>query len=34
MVRFVYYGEDMTDYPSNAEMFELLDKLEEETEGS
>ena len=30
MVRFVYYGEDMTDYPSDEEMFALLDKLEAE----
>jgi peroxiredoxin Q/BCP len=28
MARYVHYGHDMTDIPSNAELFELLDDLE------
>jgi peroxiredoxin Q/BCP len=27
MARFVHYGHDMTDIPSNAEVFELLDGM-------
>ena len=28
VARFVHYGHDMTDIPSNAELLELLDSLE------
>ena len=28
MARFVHYGHDMTDIPSNSEMLELIDALE------
>jgi peroxiredoxin Q/BCP len=27
MARFVHYGHDMNDIPSNAEVFELLDEM-------
>jgi peroxiredoxin Q/BCP len=27
MVRFMHYGNDMTDIPSNAEMLTLIDKI-------
>jgi len=27
MVRFIHYGKDMTDIPSNAEMLTLIDKI-------
>ena len=31
ILRFVYYGDSMSDIPSNEEMLELLDELEAET---
>jgi peroxiredoxin len=30
MVRFICYGKDMTDIPTNAEMLDLIDKLNAE----
>lgn len=33
-VRYVHYGSSMADIPSNAELLDLLDQLNEETEAT
>ena len=33
VVRFVHYGHSMSDIPENAELLELLDQINRETEG-